>query len=99
MYVCVRARMALWVVMCSSEKARRFGRTYRLHLHGRRVNQARGLLASYFSLVSCLAYSSALKMESLYSSKTSTFLRATRRYNPKDRTVQNRGRFKNLKFY
>jgi hypothetical protein len=32
----------LWVIMpCSSEKARRFGGTYSLHLQGRRVSQAR----------------------------------------------------------
>jgi hypothetical protein len=40
-----------------------------------------------FTLVSCLAYSSILKMESTYSSETSVdFQRTTRRYVPEDRT-------------
>jgi hypothetical protein len=46
---------------------RRFGRTYRLHLQGRRIseatNQRKALLASCFMPVYCLAYSSTLKMK------------------------------------
>jgi hypothetical protein len=40
-------------------------------------------------LVSCLAYSSALKMKAIYSSETSVdFQLTTRPYNPEDKTLQ-----------
>jgi hypothetical protein len=49
------------------------------------------------ALVSCSAYSSALKMDEIYSSETSIdFQRITRRYIPEDSTVHNY-RFENLK--
>jgi hypothetical protein len=35
-------------------------------------------------LVSCFAYSSKLKMEVIFYSETSGYLRTTRRYNPED---------------
>jgi hypothetical protein len=41
-------------------------------------------------LVSCLAYSSTMKMEATYSSETSVdFQRTKRRYIPEDKTIQN----------
>jgi hypothetical protein len=47
------------------------------------------LLASCYALVSCLAYSSTLKMEATCSSETSVeFQRTIRRYTPEDRTIQ-----------
>jgi hypothetical protein len=47
------------------------------------------LLAASFMLVSCLAYSSTLKMEAICSSKTSAdFHRTTRRYIADNRTFQ-----------
>jgi hypothetical protein len=39
-------------------------------------------------LVSCLAYSSTLKIEAICSSETLACLRTTRHYNPEDRTFQ-----------
>jgi hypothetical protein len=49
---------------------RRFGRTYHLHLQGRRISQA-ALPATCFTLVSSLNCSLILKMEAIYSSETS----------------------------
>jgi hypothetical protein len=68
---------------CCSERACRFGGTYRLHLQGRKVNQAINrhtpnpairliLLISYF------AFSPILKMEANFSSESSGLLRNTR---------------------
>jgi hypothetical protein len=37
-------------------------------------------------MISCMAYSSAFKMEAVYSSETSGSLRATRPYEPEDST-------------
>jgi hypothetical protein len=52
-----------------------------------------------FTLVSCLAYPSNLKMEATCSSQTSVdFQRTTRRYIPEDRTLHNH-RCENLKYY
>jgi hypothetical protein len=54
---------------------------------------------SSFTLVSCLAYSSTLKLEATRSSETSAdFQRATRRYIPQHRTIHNH-RCENLKCY
>jgi hypothetical protein len=48
--------------------------------------RSRTLLVAYLILVSCLAYSSILKMEATYPSETSVyFQRTTRRYNPQYR--------------
>jgi hypothetical protein len=48
------------------------------------------VLAACFMLVSCLAYSLALKIEATYSCETSVLLqRTTRRCIPEDRTVHN----------
>jgi hypothetical protein len=52
------------------------------------------------TLVSCLAYSSTLKMEATCSSETSIdFRRTTRRYIPEDGTLQNLTVFVLIKFY
>jgi hypothetical protein len=57
------------ITSCSPVKAsRRFGRTHRIHFRGRKVGV---LLAAYFISVSCLAYSSSLKVEVIRSSETS----------------------------
>jgi hypothetical protein len=74
-----------WNIMpCSPAKVNRlFGGTYRLHLKGRRVSQARNMLTS------CLAYSSTLKMEATQSSETCVgFHRTTRHYVPEGRILQ-----------
>jgi hypothetical protein len=56
-------------------------------------------LFNYFMLVSCLAYSSVLKMETICSSETSVDpQRATRRYIQEGRTLHNH-RCQNLKSY
>jgi hypothetical protein len=73
--------------------SRRFGGTCRLHL------QCEALLTTCFMLVSCLAYSLALKMEAICSSETSVnFQRTARCYIPEDRTLNNL-RFENLISY
>jgi hypothetical protein len=83
------------ITLCSPLKVnRRCGGTSRLHLQGPKINQARNqretCLPPEFTLVSCLAYSSTLKMEATYSSETSVdFRRTTWRYIPEDRTLQN----------
>jgi hypothetical protein len=55
-----------------------------------KVNRrSRALLATCFMLVSCLSYSSTLKMEATCSSETSVeFKLTTRRYIPEARTLQ-----------
>jgi hypothetical protein len=60
-----------WDMSCTSLKVnRRFGGAF---------------TAAYFMLVSCLAYSSTLKMEAPYSTEKSVgFQRTTRRYNPEE---------------
>jgi hypothetical protein len=51
----------------------------------------RALLATFFTLVSCLAYSSTLKMEATYSSEMSVeFQRTIWRYIPEGKTLNNR---------
>jgi hypothetical protein len=76
------------ITSCSSVKVNwRFRGTCSLHLQGRRISQA--LLATCFTLVSSLAYSSTLKMEVTCSSKTWVdFRQTTRRYMPEDRILQ-----------
>jgi hypothetical protein len=64
-----------------------------LHLQGRRISQARkqhdALLATFFTLIFCLAYSSALKMEATHSSEISIdFQQCTQHYVPEDRILQ-----------
>jgi hypothetical protein len=67
---------------------RRFGGTCGFHLQGRRLSQAELSLPPAFTLVSCLAYSSTLKMEATSSSEKSVdFERTTRRYIPEHRTL------------
>jgi hypothetical protein len=85
------------VMPCSPVKVSwRFGGTCRFHLQDRRDSQARNNAAP-FMLVSCFAYSSALKMEATCSSEMSLdFYRNTRYYNLEARTVYNH-RCENLK--
>jgi hypothetical protein len=60
---------------------------------------ANRLLATCFMLISCLAYSSALRIEATGSSETSAdFQQSTRRYILEDRTLHNH-RCENLKSY
>jgi hypothetical protein len=70
------------ITPCSPLKINgRFGGTYRLHLQL--------YLPSAFTLVSCSAYFSTMKMEAACSSQTSiNFQRNTRRYIPEDITLQ-----------
>jgi hypothetical protein len=74
---------------------RRFGGTCHLHLQGRSLSQERNqrtessLVAASFMLISCLAYSSTLKMEATRSSETLTGSQwTTRHYISGDRTLQ-----------
>jgi hypothetical protein len=71
--------------------SRRFVGTY--------CHDLQGLLATCWMLVSCLSYSSTLKMEATCSPGTSVdFQRASRRHIPEDRTLHNH-RCQNLKSY
>jgi hypothetical protein len=78
------------ITSCSSLKVNRhFGGTYYLHLQGQRISQEistnETLFVTCFMLVSCLAYSSTLKMEVICSSETSVdFQRITWRYIPEE---------------
>jgi hypothetical protein len=80
------------LIPCSPLKAsQRFAGTYRFHLQVQRKNQARNWsknkrsLSPAFTPVSCLTYSSALKMEAIYSSEVSAdFQFNTLRYVPED---------------
>jgi hypothetical protein len=75
------------ITPCSPlEVNRRFGGTYRLHLHCRKLSQAER--ATCFTLLFFLAYSSTLKTVATYSSKTSVdFQRTTWGYIPEDRSL------------
>jgi hypothetical protein len=79
------------ITPCSPLKVnRRFGGTC-LHLQGLRISQARKqiCLLPAFTLVSGSAYTSTLKMEAICTSETSIeFKRNSRRYIPKDGTLQ-----------
>jgi hypothetical protein len=73
---------------CSPLKVnRRFWRTYRLHFQGQRIGLARNQLyfPPDFTLVSCSAYSSTLKMEAICSSEATVDFQ--RRYIPEDSTL------------
>jgi hypothetical protein len=66
---------------------------------GRSFGRCLKMLAARFTMDSCLAYSSTLKMEATCSSEMSVaFQRTTRRYIPEDRTLHNH-RCENLKSY
>jgi hypothetical protein len=99
-------RSVFWnITPCSLLKVnRRFGGTCRLHLQGRRISQARNQCeAELCLLLSCLAYSSSLKMcfrnVAKCSSGTSVdFQRTTWCYYVEDRPVHNR-HCENLKTY
>jgi hypothetical protein len=96
------------IAACSPLKVNQSsGGTCRLHLQGRRICQARNqhetghnknlftsfvLRETFFILVSCLAFSSILKMKTTCSSETSAaFQRTTWRYIPEDRTLTQMG--------
>jgi hypothetical protein len=65
----------------------------------KKAARARALLATGFMLVSCLAYSSTLKMEAVCSSETSAdFQRTTLNHIPVDKILHNH-RCENLKSY
>jgi hypothetical protein len=96
-------RSIFWdITLCSPLKVNRcFGGTCRLQLQGRRISPARNQRKSRWqaelTLVSCSAYSSTLKMEAMFSSKTSVnFQRTTQRYIPEDSALYNH-RCENLK--
>jgi hypothetical protein len=83
-------RSVFWdITPCSSLKGnRRFGRTCRLYLWGRKIKT---LLAAVFILISCLVCSSTLKMEMTYYSETSVDLQQIiRRYMLEDRRFHKR---------
>jgi hypothetical protein len=76
----------------SFEEDRRIGAIYSIHLQGRRASQAKNLQKQAvipLLLVSCLVYSSTLKMEAICSSATLGLLRTTRLYNPEVRILNN----------
>jgi hypothetical protein len=78
---------------------RRFGRSYRLHLQGRRMSRARNQRESRCLLDGLLNYSSTLKMEAIRSSETLGATQwTTRRHIPEDDTLHNH-RCENLKSY
>jgi hypothetical protein len=64
------------------------GGTRRLHYQGRRMSHAI-VVAVFFTLVSCLIYSSILKMETAYLSETSAVVKRTpQHYVPEGRTLE-----------
>jgi hypothetical protein len=68
------------------EVNRRFRRTYRLHVHGRRISRA---VLGCILRADFLAYSSILKMEATCSSETSPDIQRTVRcYGPQDGTLE-----------
>jgi hypothetical protein len=90
----------VWGIMsCSPLKVNQhFGGTYRLHLQGRRIRQARNQresrcfasLPPAFTLVSSSAHCSTLKMEAICSSEKSVdFQQTTWHYIPEHSTLQN----------
>jgi hypothetical protein len=66
---------------CSSERAPRFGRIYRLHLQGRRASQAKKPVETVEKMG--LVSSSILKLKVMCSSETSGFIWITWRYSQK----------------
>jgi hypothetical protein len=87
-----------WAIMpCSPLKVnRRFGRTFCLHLQGRRISRKTNQRESRWQAE---FYPPTLKMEAICSSETSVdFQRITRRYIPEDSTFHNH-RCENLKSY
>jgi hypothetical protein len=81
-----KTSVSLGITLCSTLKInRRFGGTC-LHIHGRRISQAKN--SSSFTLASSLAYSSILRMESICSSETSVcFRRSTLHYLVEERIL------------
>jgi hypothetical protein len=76
-----------------------FRGTYRLHLRGKRISQARNQRGPRSKHSSCSAYSLTLQTEAIYSSETSVDTqRTTQRYIPEDGTLH-KYRCENLKSY
>jgi hypothetical protein len=77
-----------WIVkLCSSDMAKHVGGTYCFHIQGQRMSEARrqqGWLADCVLLVSCLAYTSTLKVETVCSSEMSGFFQITWHRNTED---------------
>jgi hypothetical protein len=68
----------------------RFWETHRPHLQGRRISRIKNQLPPVFTLIYCSTYSSAFKMEAIYSSEASVdFQQTTRSYIPDDSTLHN----------
>jgi hypothetical protein len=87
--VVVMKSTVFWDIMpCSPLKVnQRFRGAYHLHLQGRRISRARNQWQAL--LVSCVAYSSTLKMEVICFPKTSVdFQWTTWHYIPEDSTLQ-----------
>jgi hypothetical protein len=71
------------ITPCSPLKVNPRSEEHRLHLQGRKIS-----LPPAFTLVSCSAYSSTLKIEAICFSETSVdFQRTTRQYIPKEMLV------------
>jgi hypothetical protein len=91
--VVTKRSVSLFITPCRPLKvSRHFEGTYRLHLQGRKISRARNQHESTFSpaftLISCSAYSSTLKIEAICSSETSfDFQGTTQRYIPDDRSL------------
>jgi hypothetical protein len=68
-------RSVLWNIMsCSLVKvSQHFGTAYPFHLQGQRTRQARNQHETSIGMISCLAYSLTLKLDTRHSSKMSTF--------------------------
>jgi hypothetical protein len=84
------------ITPCSPfEVNQRFGGTCHLQLLGQRISQA--LLPTCFMLVSCLVYSSTLKMDVTCSSETTADIQQTTwHYIPEKRNLQTKVRFVGL---
>jgi hypothetical protein len=93
------------IIPCSPARvSRRSGATCCLRPHGRRISQSRNqyeaeMGVACFKLVTCLVYSSTMKMEAICSSDTSVDCHLTTRcYTAGDRIDRNH-RCEKLKFY
>jgi hypothetical protein len=89
---CINSSTCRDVTPCSVLKVnRRFEGIFRLNLRAKEYAKSKALLATYFRMVACLAYSSNLKIDATFSSETSVeSQRTTRRYIPEHKTLHNR---------
>jgi hypothetical protein len=108
--LCTKNSVFWEITPCSPLKVNQhLGRTCRLHLQGRRLSKARNWheasrmkikrfvanSAIFFTLVSYLAYSSTIKIETCYSETSVDLQRTTWSYIPEDKTLY-KHRCKNL---